>query len=133
MSYKKYAHELGYSQSYITLLRRLGRALVVHQVPPESPLFSALRNAAVRKEVGQLLDLDAPQSYELLSEAVEKSTPGAVVQRPSVSDPLRTLEDAIRAVTESIRHADRELLECLEERVGDLFFAVREARRSRSS
>lgn len=131
MAYQEYADELGYAKSYVTNLRRLGRAIVVHGVRPESKLFSQLRNAAVRKEVGQLLDLDVPQPHERLLQVITESEPRATAR--AGSDPEAAFAEASGVVTGALPSANLEVLTRLEEGIGDLFFATRDARKRLSA
>lgn len=135
-SYQDYAAQLGYAKSYVTLLRRLGRALVVHGVAPKSPLYSDLTRAASKKEIGRLLDQDKPVPHDRLRQALSSHGVGRGA-RPNVpvadEDPLKAVEHAAQVVRASLPDADSELLASLEDTVGDLFFELRQARKTAQS
>lgn len=135
MSYQDYGAKLGYQKSYVTNLRRLGRALVVHRVPWDSPLFSKLRNASVYRDVAELLDRDEPVPHDVLERAVAAKAryPRRQPPPPTEDAPQVVIQRAIGTLQQVARDADEQLLAELEESIGDLFFHLREALRARQS
>lgn len=131
-SYQDYAAQLGYAKSYVTLLRRLGRALVVHRVEPKSPLYSDLTRAASKKEIGRLLDEDDPVPHDQLREALSAHGVGRGGRQGFTvdEDPRKALHQAAEVVRAALSTADTDLLVDLEDTVGDLFFELRSARRA---
>jgi hypothetical protein len=130
VSSQDFAAELGYAKSYVTLLRRLGRALVIHAVPADSRLFSALIRAATRKEVARILDRDEAVPHHEIWRVIDehaahvKSSGGEAGQGAE-----EVVLSAAKSVREALTTADAGMLERLETVLGDLFFEVRQARR----
>ena len=133
LSYQQYADQLGYAKSYITLLRRLGRAIVVHGVQPDSQLFSALTRGAYKKEVAALLDRDTPVPHrELLRLASGPRPASGSVDGHAPASLEAAVEGTVRRVKAALAEASATELERAEDIVADLFFEIREARKAMS-
>lgn len=132
MPFQDYASQLGYAKSYITLLRRLGRALVVHGVTADSELFSILTRAATKREVAALLDREDAVPHSDIRRVVAQFAAHLEHRSRDDGGACRRAEEDLRVAVESVRSsipiADTALLERLETTVGDLFFDLRQAR-----
>lgn len=127
LTYKDFADQLGYSKSYITKLRRLGRALVIHEVAPQSQLFSELTRFANERDVGALLDSDVPVDHRRLSDATASYVRGrSATHPPDGSEAVRSL---VRVIRDALPGASLADLADFEQCVGDLFFDIRLAHR----
>jgi len=69
-----YAKAIGYSPAYVTRLKRLGRAAVVHGVRKGSARWTFLASFADRAEVGQAVKSDDREEFEAVIDALIEST-----------------------------------------------------------
>lgn len=134
VSSKDFADELGYAKSYVTLLRRLGRALVIHGVPANSLLFSTLTRAAFKKEVARLLERDEAVPHDEIWRVINEHA-AHMKTRAARGAPGQGAEEMVLSAAKSVRKAlltaDAGLLERLESHLGDLYFEVRQRRKAR--
>lgn len=131
ISQKQYADQLGYSPGYITALKRVGRALAFHRVPTGTPLYSTIINNAGRKEFGRVLESARPMAYDDLMHAIAQieSASSSVPQADRLANCEVVLQAAIECLGGAVSDLDIETLRRLEDKVGDLYFELRAARR----
>lgn len=69
-----YAKSIGFSPAYVTRLKRLGRAAVVHGVRKGSARWTFLASFADRAEVGKAVALDDTDEFGAVIDAIAEST-----------------------------------------------------------